>query len=203
VRSGFVLRAAAFTSVAMVRVEVDVAVPLGVTDVGLNVQVLFAGRPEQERLIAWLNPPDGVMVMVDVADDPGLTEPVEGFKAILKSPAGAAVMVTTTAEEDEAALAVSPPYVAVMLWVPTLSVAVEKVATPEARLPVPIDVVPSENVTVPVGVAVPDVSVTDALKLIVVPEEAVVGKAVSWVVVAASVGALPMVKLSTVETDAA
>ena len=52
VRSGFVLRAAAFTSVAMVRVEVDVAVPLGVTEVGLNVQVLFAGRPEQARLIA-------------------------------------------------------------------------------------------------------------------------------------------------------
>jgi hypothetical protein len=49
------------------------------------------------------------MVMVDVAEDPGLTEPVEGFKTILKSAAGAAVMVTTTAEEDEAALAVSPP----------------------------------------------------------------------------------------------
>jgi hypothetical protein len=52
VRSGFVLRDAVFTSVAMVRVAVDVAVPLGVTDVGLNVQVLFAGRPEQARLIA-------------------------------------------------------------------------------------------------------------------------------------------------------
>ena len=52
VRSGFVLRDAVFTSVAMVRVEVEVPVPLGVTDVGLNMQVLFAGRPEQARLIA-------------------------------------------------------------------------------------------------------------------------------------------------------
>ena len=107
--SGFVVTDATFTSVAMVRVEVEVPFPLGVTDVGLNVQVLFAGRPEQARLIAWLNPPDGVMMMVDVAEAPGLTEPMEGLKAILKSPAEAAVMVTTTAEEDEAALAVSPP----------------------------------------------------------------------------------------------
>jgi hypothetical protein len=50
VRSGFVVTDAVFTSVAMVRVEVEVAVPLGVTDVGLNVQVLFTGRPEQARL---------------------------------------------------------------------------------------------------------------------------------------------------------
>ena len=49
------------------------------------------------------------MVMVDVADDPGLTEPMEGFKAILKSAAEAAVMVTTITEEDDVALAVSPP----------------------------------------------------------------------------------------------
>lgn len=42
---------AAFTSVAMVRVELEGPVPLGVTDAGLNVQVLFAGRPEQARFI--------------------------------------------------------------------------------------------------------------------------------------------------------
>ena len=62
---------------------------------------------------------------------------------------------------------------------PTLRAAVEKVATPEVRLPVPIDVVPSENVTVPVGVDVPAVSITDALKAMVVPADAVVGVAVS------------------------
>lgn len=49
------------------------------------------------------------MVMVDVAEEPALAEPVVGFKAILKSAAEAAVMVTTTAEEDDVALAVSPP----------------------------------------------------------------------------------------------
>ena len=49
------------------------------------------------------------MVMVDVAEDPGLTEPMEGFKAMVKSPVGAAVMVTTTVDEEDVALAVSPP----------------------------------------------------------------------------------------------
>ena len=49
------------------------------------------------------------MVMVDVAEDPGFTEPMEGFKAMVKSAAEAAVMVTTTAEEEDVALAVSPP----------------------------------------------------------------------------------------------
>ena len=90
-----------------------------------------------------------------------------------------------------------------MLWVPTLSDAVVKVAIPDVRLPVPIAVEPSENVTVPVGVPGPVVSLTVASKLIDVPEEAVVGDAVSWVAVAASVGALPMVRLSTADTDAA
>ena len=89
------------------------------------------------------------------------------------------------------------------MWVPTLSDAVEKVATPEARLPVPIDVEPSENVTVPVGVAVPDVSLTEALKLIEVPETEFVDEAVSCVVVTASVGAPETVRLSAADTDAA
>jgi len=52
VLSGFVLRDAAFTLVATVSVEVEVLVPLGVADAGLNVQVLFAGRPEQVKPIA-------------------------------------------------------------------------------------------------------------------------------------------------------
>jgi len=105
----FVVTRADFTSVAMVRVSVEVPVPLGVTDVGLNVQVLFAGRPEHVRVIAWLNPPDGVMVTVDLAEDPGLTEPAEGLKETVKSAAEAAATVTTTADEEETALAVSPP----------------------------------------------------------------------------------------------
>ena len=86
---------------------------------------------------------------------------------------------------------------------PTLSAAVEKVAMPDARLAVPITVVPSEKVTVPVGIAAPEVSLTDALKLIEVPETAFVDEAVSCVVVAASVGALETVSLSVADADAA
>ena len=49
------------------------------------------------------------MVMVDVAEDPGLTEPLEGLRAMLKSAAEAAEMVTTTADDEDVALVVSPP----------------------------------------------------------------------------------------------
>src|ERR1051326_7545374 len=45
----------------------------------------------------------------------------------------------------------SPRYIAVMLWLPTLSVDVEKVATPELRAEVPSVVLPSRKVTLPVG----------------------------------------------------
>ena len=44
-------------------------------------------------------------------------------------------------------------------WVPTLSAEVVKVATPPTRVPVPIVVAPSRNVTVPVGVPPPLVTV--------------------------------------------
>ena len=46
----------------------------------------------------------------------------------------------------------SPPYEAVMLFVPTARVEMVSVATPPDNVPVPIDVVPLRNVTVPVGV---------------------------------------------------
>ena len=89
------------------------------------------------------------------------------------------------------------------MWLPTLSDAVEKVVTPAVKVPVPMAVVPSENVTVPVGVAVPVVSATVAVKLMVVPEVPLVGEAASWVEVGARVGVLAMVRLSAVETEAA
>ena len=48
---------------------------------------------------------------------------------------------------------VSPLYTAVMLCFPTANVDVVKVALPEEfKVPAPIDVAPSRNVTVPVGV---------------------------------------------------
>src|SRR5206468_2418571 len=51
---------------------------------------------------------------------------------------------------------VSPGYVVVIVWLPTESVVVESVATPEPlRLTLPICVAPSKNSTVPVGVPDP------------------------------------------------
>jgi hypothetical protein len=47
----------------------------------------------------------------------------------------------------------SPPYCAVIEWVPTDSVVVEKLAVPPDTVPVPSTVVPSRNCTVPVAPA--------------------------------------------------
>jgi hypothetical protein len=47
----------------------------------------------------------------------------------------------------------------VIKWVPTVRAEVVKVATPPARVAVPTTVVPSLNVTVPVGIPLPLVMV--------------------------------------------
>lgn len=54
-----------------------------------------------------------------------------------------------------------------MLWVPAANVLVAKVATPELfNVPVPREVVPSRNVTVPVGmVELPEGAATVAVKV--------------------------------------
>ncbi len=53
----------------------------------------------------------------------------------------------------------SPPYTAVIELVPVARFAVERVATPLARVPEPIGVDPFSKVTVPVGVAPGEVTV--------------------------------------------
>jgi len=63
---------------------------------------------------------------------------------------------------------VSPLYSALMVWVPTVSVAVSSVATPPDRALVPRVVVPSLKVTVPVGVPAPEDTV--AVKTTVCPK---------------------------------
>ena len=45
-----------------------IGLPLGVTDVGVNVQLASAGRPEQANETALLKPPPGVTVNVKLAD---------------------------------------------------------------------------------------------------------------------------------------
>jgi hypothetical protein len=57
----------------MVSVLVAALVPLGVTFAGENEQVVNAGRPEQAKLTCWLNPLEGVTVIVVVPDDPPVT----------------------------------------------------------------------------------------------------------------------------------
>jgi hypothetical protein len=76
---------------------------------GAMRQVALAGAPVQVRDTGWLNPPVGVMEIVDVMELPGATVPLDEARAMLKSAATGAVMVMATAEELEAALPPSPP----------------------------------------------------------------------------------------------
>lgn len=67
---------------------------------------------------------------------------------------------------------------------PRGSCVVEYVAWPDAfSVPVPSVVVPLRNVTVPVGIAVPEAGVTVAVKVMLVPLVAMAAEAVSAVVV--------------------
>ena len=63
-------RDAVVTSVAMVSLEVEALVPFSVTEPGLNVQVLYVGRPEHAKLTAWLKPPTGVSVRFEAVEAP-------------------------------------------------------------------------------------------------------------------------------------
>jgi hypothetical protein len=83
-------------------VSVDVTAPeLGVTLVGLKLQVAFAGRPEQVSEVAEANPLDGVTVMVVVVVPPVAIDADDGLVPIAKS-AGGAEMVMVCADETAA-----------------------------------------------------------------------------------------------------
>ena len=93
-----------------VSVVVTALAPLGVTVAGLKVQEALAGKPEQEKLTCWLNPPLGVMLTVVVAELPCAALPLVGLREMLKSPEGAEDVITRlVALEVEAALLLSPP----------------------------------------------------------------------------------------------
>src|ERR1700722_15135987 len=82
----------------------------------------------------------------------------------------------------------------VKVWVPAVSVGVEKVATPPAlRVCWPRTVEPSEKTTTPEGT--PVVVVTVAVKVMFVPRVAGEAEEVSAVVVAAGAGAGVMVRV--------
>ena len=98
--------------------------------------------------------------------------------------AAGAVTVTLAAVEVDEPLAASPLYAAVMECAPTLRVLVVYTAIPVPFNVIdPSEVVPSLNVTVPVGTLEPPTSATVAVKLIAVPAVAEVGAALKVVLV--------------------
>ncbi len=75
------------------------------------------------------------------------------------------------AAADEEILFASPPYCAVMLCETTPSVFMDKVATPVLSVAVPSRVLPSRNVTMPVGVPVAGATgVTVAVNVTIWPD---------------------------------
>jgi hypothetical protein len=100
----------------------------------------------------------------------------------------------------------SPPYTAVIEWVPTLSELMLNVPCPELRPTLPSVVAPSLNVTVPVGVPVPGAdAVTVAVKLTVWPNTEGSGDqltdvlVLSWFTVWVSVEDMFVLKLASPE----
>ena len=92
--------AAVVTSVAMVSVVLTAVPPLGVSVAGEKAQVAWVGRPEQLKLICWLNPPVGVTVSTVVPLAPCVTVKVEGLKPRVNE---GTVIVSGTAAETEGA----------------------------------------------------------------------------------------------------
>jgi len=105
----------------------------------------------------------GVTVAVKVTDCPNTDGFVAEESAVSVAPG---LTVCVRAADVLPAKLASPPYTAVMGWVPTVSVVVVKVATAAPfSVPVPRVVPPSLNVTVPVGVPAPAVTVNVAVNV--------------------------------------
>ena len=104
----------AFTSVAMVSVDVAIPETVGVMLDEEKVQVAFFGRPLHARVVAALKPFNEVTVTVTTAFLPALKEPVAESSVNVKAGAPGH-SVTPTGEEVDDALLVSPPKLAVML----------------------------------------------------------------------------------------
>ena len=98
----------AFTSVAMVSVDVAIPETVGVMLDEEKVQVVFFGRPLHARVVAALKPFTDVTVTVTTAFLPALKEPVVESSVSVKAGAPGHT-VTATAEDVEEALLASPP----------------------------------------------------------------------------------------------
>jgi hypothetical protein len=145
-----------FAAVVMVRTTGMVwrGLPSSVTLAGLKLQSAPAGRfavqlpgfdaVEFVKFTVPVKPLVGAMVIVEVAVWPAGTLRVAGLGVMLNG----AVTVTVAAAEVAALLEPSPRYVAVTLFVPAGSAAVEKVAVPVVRFGKFIGAVP-KTVVVP------------------------------------------------------
>jgi len=87
----------ALTFVAIVSVDVAASAP-GVTLAGLKLQVALAGKPEQLRVVAELNPFDGVTVTVAVVVPPAVIVADVGLVPIEKLGGGVEMVMVCAAE---------------------------------------------------------------------------------------------------------
>ena len=137
---------------------------LFVTEIAPSEQV-GAGLTPVETLqisatVVGFNPPTGLMLIVDVADAPGVTED-DGDRAPAETLKSGATTVRVTTLEVLTVKLLSPLNSAVMLWVPAVRADVEKLATlPPLSAELPRCVFPSRKVTVPDGTpAIPGATV--------------------------------------------
>ena len=79
---------------ATVNVNVEVPEPGAAMEVGLKAAVTPVGSPEADSAIAELNPPETVVVMVEVPVAPWATETDVGEAASVKAGTGAEVTVS-------------------------------------------------------------------------------------------------------------
>jgi hypothetical protein len=109
---------------------------------------------------------------------------VEGFKELARVVVVAAVLITVCVNTEDvlAAKTVSPPYFAVIEWVPSESVESVILALFPLSAALPIALVPSNHVTMPVGVPGAEL-VTVAVKVTVWPGAEGFGELISVVVV--------------------
>jgi hypothetical protein len=96
------------------------------------------------------------------------TGPLLGVRLVMAG-AGGAFTTCVRAAEVLAFSPAAPPYTAVMAWLPWARALVLNVAAPLLIVPVPSVVLPSRNVTVPVGVVLPLVLLTAAVNVTLCP----------------------------------
>ena len=89
---------------------------VGVTVAGLKLQLAPAGKPEQVKLTAWLNPFAGVMLTNVVTELPADAEPFVGERPMVKS-TGSGWMVMSNTGDVDAARMLFPLYTAVIACV--------------------------------------------------------------------------------------